>query len=136
MGLLGKIFGSDDVISKTADGIYKAGDALVFTPEERAKHHLDLLKAYEPFKLIQRILASLVTVSYISIWILSALIYTISIFFDPCITEEICTFGQLQTVSKELASMNNDTLGTPFAIIMGLYFSGGMLEGAIRSFKK
>jgi len=51
MGLLGKIFGSDDAISKAADGIYNGVDKAFYTDEEKAEGFLSLLKAYEPFKL-------------------------------------------------------------------------------------
>lgn len=46
MGLIGKIFGTKDAVDAVKDGV----DAVFFTPEEKARHMLDLLKAYEPFK--------------------------------------------------------------------------------------
>ena len=127
MGILGKIFGTKEAIDTVKDGV----DAVFFTPEERAKHLIDLLKAYEPFKLIQRILASMVTCVYLGIWVISAIIYICSLFFDPCETQ--CNYTQFLQASKDLAQMNNDTLGLPFATIMALYFGGGMLNGALRS---
>jgi hypothetical protein len=127
MGLIGKIFGTKDAVDAVKDGV----DAVFFTPEEKARHMLDLLKAYEPFKLIQRVLASMVTAVYLGIWVISAIIYISSLFFDPC--ETACAFSQFQEVSKDLSKMNNDTLGLPFATIMALYFGGGMLNGALRS---
>jgi hypothetical protein len=135
MSLFGKIFGTKDVIKKAADGIYNGVDASFFTEEEKAEYRLNLLKAYEPFKLIQRVLATLVTSVYLGVWVLSAILYVISIFFDPCTVEVVCKYVQLQEVSKDLAMMNNTTLGNPFLAIMGLYFAGGMLEGALRSKK-
>jgi len=131
MKILGKIFGSD----KVTEGLYNGVDAAFFTPEEKARHMLDLLKAYEPFKLIQRVLSTMVTCVYLGVWVISAIIYICSLFFDPCSVDLGCTFSQFQTVSKDLATMNNDTLGLPFATIMALYFGGGMLEGAIRAKK-
>ncbi len=135
MSLLGKIFGKDDVIKKSVDAIYNGVDAAVFTPEEKAKHLINLLKAYEPYKLIQRALATMVTTTYLTIWVLSALIYIASIFLDPCIPDSTCKLNQVQEVAKMLSQYNNDTLGLPFATIMALYFGGGVVN-SIKEYRK
>ena len=132
MSLLGKILGKEDVIKKSMDGI----DAMVFTKEEKAKHLLDMLKAYEPFMLIQRVLAISVASVYLSLRVVAALIYIATMFADPCATDAVCMSSHMQSISAELVEMNNETLGTPFTAIMTLYIGGGMLSGAIRAAKK
>ena len=131
MGILARIFGTDEIIGKAADGVIAGADAMVLTDEERVRYHLEFLRAYEPFKLAQRLLAMTVGVPYVAIWVISALLYTGSILVDPCPPDKQCKARQIETASKELATMNNDTLGLPFAIILGFYFAGGAVEGIV-----
>lgn len=134
MGILSKIFGSDDVINKAADGIYNGIDKLVYTNEEKAEmrlkaaeQFLKLLKTYEPFKLAQRLLALTFAIPYIVVWVISAVLFVVGALV-PELSNAI-------DASKELAKMNNETLGTPVAIILAFYFSGGMLEGVVSKLK-
>lgn len=129
MGLIGKLFGSDKVVTAVSKGI----DEAFFTEEEKAKHFQSMLKAYEPFKLTQRSLVYIVGVPYVSVWVMCAVIYALSLMYEPCLGP--CRAVQFITIAQELADWNNRTLGTPFALIMGLYFGGGMLEGALRARK-
>ena len=114
MKILGKIFGSDKVIDHAASGI----DELFFTKEEKAENWINTLKAYEPFKLAQRLIALLVTTVYLFVWIVSAAMFVGSFWVEGTLA-----------ISKELAILNNETLGLPFAIIAGFYFGGGAVEG-------
>ena len=125
MGILAKLFGTDEVIRKGTDAVINAGDALVFTKEEKAHHFLDLLKAYEPFKLAQRLLALTFSIPYVLVWLISAVMFL----FGALIPGE---HPHILTASKDLAQMNNDTLGLPVALVLGFYFGGG----AIESFRK
>ena len=131
MGILDKIFGADKVVEKAADGIYNGIDAAVLTPEERVQYHLSFLKAYEPFKLAQRLLALMVGIPYVVIWLASAALYVFSVLGDPCTADVTCKSAQMMAASKELATMNNDTLGLPFSVILGFYFAGGAVEGVV-----
>lgn len=126
MGIWSKIFGTEKVI----DGIYNGIDKSIFTTEERADHFLRILKAYEPFKLLQRFLALIVGIPYMFIWIMCAIFYIYGLTVDDLVTAERMIEG-----SKELAKLNNEQLGMPFAIILSFAFGGGMLEGGIRAFK-
>jgi hypothetical protein len=65
MSIWGKLFGSEKVI----DSGMRAIDALVLTDEEKTKYKLELLKAYEPFKLAQRYFMMIVTVPFMFIWL-------------------------------------------------------------------
>lgn len=137
MGIWGKIFGADDVIEKAADGIYNGIDKLVYTDEEKAdmrlkaaEQFLKLLKAYEPFKLAQRLLALIIAIPYVAVWLVSAIL-----FVWGALTQG--DFGtHIIEVSKQLAELNNETLREPLAIILAFYFTGGMLEGAIGKWKE
>ena len=134
MGFFSKLFGSDEVIKKTVDGVYNGIDKLVYTEEEKAEmrlksanYFLKLLKAYEPFKLAQRFLALTVTIPYVFVWLISA-----GMFVWGGSTGD----NNIVEVSKELAKWNNEVLGMPVALILGFYFSGGMVEGIVDRFKK
>ena len=123
MSIWSSLLGSDNVINKAADGI----DAAFFTDEEKAKHFITTLKHYEPFKIAQRLMALCVGIPYVLMYIVSALLLVVGVAGDmPSATE----------ASKTLASMNNDTLGMPFALIIGFYFAGGMANGIVDKFKK
>src|SRR6056297_1987990 len=116
MKLLSKLFGSDKVIDHAASGI----DKVWFTKEEKAESWINTLKAYEPYKLAQRLIALLVTSVYLLVWLLSAAMFVLSFWFE-----------EILEVSKGLAELNNETLSLPFALIIGFYFAGGATEGLI-----
>lgn len=127
MGFWARLFGSEKLI----DGAISGVDKVWFTDEEKADHFLRLLKAYEPFKLLQRFMALIVGIPYMLVWIICA------IFFIYGLTvEDLETSKRMIEGSKELASLNNEQLGMPFAIILSFAFGGGMIEGGIRAFKR
>lgn len=125
MDIFGKLFGSDKVV----DGVIKGADAVFFTPEEKAEHWLKVMKAYEPFKLAQRLLAFMIIGVYLAVWVVTALMFIGAVFADTYLA------NQLLLASERLGEMNNETLGMPAALIVGFYFAGGTLEGAIGKWK-
>lgn len=127
MNIFAKLFGSEKVI----EGVYNGLDKVIHTDEEKSDFWLKLLKAYEPFKIAQRYIALVVTIPYVSIWIISALLLVSSVFTVPC--ESVCKSNQLKTVSIELAEKNQEQLGMPVALILGFYFGGGAVEGVART---
>jgi len=120
MNIIGKLLGSEKVIESAANGI----DKMFFTKEEKSENWIKTLKAYEPFKLAQRLLALIVTSVYLFVWLLSAIMIVLSYWFS----------GMLE-LSKMLAVFNNDTLSLPFALIIGFYFASGAAEGIINKIK-
>lgn len=130
MGLLNALFSSDTATKTLAQGV----DEIIYTPEEKAGFFLNLLAAYEPFKLAQRFLSLIVTIPYVTVWVFSAFMFAASIFFDPCLADQVCKSSQLIDVSTELATWNNEVLGLPTALILGFYFGGGAVEGVVRQF--
>ena len=127
MSFWASLFGGSDLVDKVAKGV----DASFFTPEERAKHYLEVLKNIEPFKLAQRWIAVLVIVPYVVIWILCA-----CLFAGAAMASEEPTAARLIQISDMLASRNNDNLGFPASLILGFYFAGGALEGIVAKWKK
>lgn len=125
MNFLGKLFGSTDVIKQAADGIYHGVDKAVYTDEEKAEGFLALLKGYEPFKLAQRLLALVVSIPYVLVWLLCAFMLTWAGFAEPAAGKA------LEEAARTLGELNNQTLGTPIALVLGFYFGGGALEGVV-----
>ena len=123
MSIWSTLLGSDNVINKAADGL----DAAFFTDEEKARHFIKTLKHYEPFKIAQRLMALCVGVPYVLMYVLSALFLVYGVATET---------SSAVDASATLAEMNNDTLGMPFALIIGFYFAGGMANGIVDKFKK
>ena len=109
MNLIGKLFGSDKVISKAVDGIYDGLDALVLTPEERLENFNTQLKLYEPFKLAQRYLAIVFCVPYAFAWVMTF----------------IASFWIETQAQSDLLS---GTIGHIVLAIVAFYFCGGVVN--------
>ena len=120
MNILGKLFGSDKVIDAGISGIDKA----FYTAEEKAEDRLKaapwkiaLLKAYEPFKIAQRILAIVFSVPYVSAWVATFVMASIGMNVEP----------QMSLLSGDIAKI--------VWTIIGFYFLGGFAESMGRSKK-
>ena len=115
LGVISKIFGSGDVISK---GIQLIDDMHTSTEEEiaaKSKAKVDLLGAYAPFKLAQRYLALMFTAMFIFIMangILGALYGIVP----------------LENVEEAKRFANEMWLGEIMLTIVGFYFGGGVVE--------
>ena len=131
MKLLRALFSKDQVIDSLAAGADKA----FYTKEEKSDDFIALVKAYEPFKLAQRLLALSLTIPFVLIILISALVYLASLLFDPCITDQICKSQQLANGSKELLGMTVQGLGESVTWVVVFYFGGGAVEGVVRKFK-
>lgn len=107
MSIFGTIFGSETAVKAGRDAI----DAVFYTEEEKAKQHAEFLKLYEPFKLAQRVIATMVVVPYMLGW---AAVFLCSFFF----TEKDLAFP--------LKMLSGD-IGTATLIVIGFYFAGGTL---------
>tara|TARA_B100000795_G_scaffold243890_1_gene208071 strand:- start:211 stop:564 length:354 start_codon:yes stop_codon:yes gene_type:complete len=70
MGILNNIFGSGDVISKGIDLIDSFHTSDTEMIEARTTAKVELMQSYAPFKIAQRILATLFALTYISTYIL------------------------------------------------------------------
>lgn len=117
IGILAKILGSGDVISKGLDLI----DSMHTSTEEeivaKNKAKIDLLQAYAPFKLAQRWLALMFTTVFVFIMlngVLGALYGVID----------------MQNVEEAKKFANEMWLGEIMLAIVGFYFGGGLFESA------
>tara|TARA_Y100000593_G_scaffold58479_2_gene108662 strand:+ start:1093 stop:1527 length:435 start_codon:yes stop_codon:yes gene_type:complete len=138
MSIWSKLFGSDKVI----EGVYNGLDKVVHTDEEKSDFWLKLLKAYEPFKIAQRYLALIMSISFVSAHLLAVLYFSFSLFFDPCASQiskdgelvgQTCKAQQLERGAEKIFDKNNEALGLPLALILSFYFGGGAAEGVARS---
>jgi len=116
MGFFGKLFGSSDVVEKGLSVV----DAAFYTDEERAEMKERILKAYEPFKLAQRLLALMFSAVFL---VLLVFLVVLSFFCD--ISDQI----------KIIAQYMSSEFTTPIMIILAFYFGGGAAEGIISRIK-
>lgn len=117
--VLGKIFGSGDVISKGLDLI---DDMHTSTEEEIAaknKAKTDLLSAYAPFKVAQRYLAVMFGGTFLSSFVL-------------VLGMTLAGKGDIEAVKLVISEFYIGEI--MFAIIM-FYFGGGAFEGVLKSKK-
>lgn len=114
MSWFSTLLGTNGVVEGIKDGVDKA----ILTDEERLDYHKEMLKAYEPFKLIQRGLALGVTLMF-SFILITQVGLTILGGWYPIATEVAAEVNQLESVS---------TIGYSFLAIMSLYFSGGVIN--------
>jgi hypothetical protein len=117
LGILGKILGSGDVISK---GIQLIDDMHTSTEEEiaaKTKAKTDLLGAYAPFKLAQRYLALMFTAMFIFIMANGVL-------------GSLYGVVPLENVEEAKKFANEMWLGEIMLTIVGFYFGGGIIESA------
>jgi hypothetical protein len=119
LGILGKILGSDTVISKGLDLI----DSMHTSTEEeiaaKTKAKTDLLGAYAPFKLAQRYLALMFTVCFLGTFVL-------------VMGMTLAGKGDIESVKAVLGDFY---IGESMMIILGFYFGGGFAE-SLKAVKK
>jgi hypothetical protein len=115
LSILGKIFGTGDVITKGMELI----DSIHTSDEEeiqaRAKAKVDLLGAYAPFKIAQRYLAVMFTVVFLFIMVNGIL-------------GSLYGWIDLQAVQEAKRFANEMWLGEIMLAIVGFYFGGGFAD--------
>jgi len=118
-GIIGKLLGSGDVISKGLDLI----DSMHTSEEEeilaKSKAKIDLLQAYAPFKLAQRYLAVMFSAVFLFI-MLNGVVGALYGWID------------MANVSEAKDFANEMWLGEIMLAIVGFYFGGGLVESARR----
>ncbi len=117
-GFFSNLLGTDGVVEGIKDGIDKA----VLTDEERLDYQLKMLKGYEPFKIIQRYLALATAGMFSFVLLIQSILFLLGLKFVD-LQNKAAEFGKLESV---------EMVGWAFIAVMGLYFSGGV----INSFKK
>ena len=115
MGLLNSIFGSGDVISKGMDLIDSFHTSDTEMIEAKTKAKTDLMTAYAPFKIAQRILATMFAVTYISTYVL----VIVMVFLDK----------DVAAVKSILSEFQIDWI--MLSIVM-FYFGGGLADSVMK----
>jgi len=116
MGILSAIFGSGSVVEKGLNLI----DDCITTDAEKEQSKIDLLKAYQPYKLSQRLIALMITATFLGVFVVLLLA---SFFVD--------VREQLTLIESYMSS----DFTQPLEIIMIFYFGGGAVEGALDKFR-
>jgi hypothetical protein len=121
LSVLGKIFGSGDVISKGIDLI----DSLVVTSEEeiqaKTKAKTEMLNAYAPFKLAQRVIAFAFTFVYLACF---------SLVLGFTLAERATDADMVKQVLEDFQ------IGYAMLIILAFYFGSGAFEGVMNAKSK
>jgi hypothetical protein len=117
MSIFATIFGAGSVVEKGLDLI----DDCITTDTEKEQSKIDLLKAYQPYKISQRLIALMITATFLVVFVVLLLA---SFFVDVS--------GQLTLIESYMSS----DFTHPLEIIMVFYFGGGAVEGALDKFKR
>jgi hypothetical protein len=117
MGILASILGGGDVIKAGFDLIDDMHTSEVEAIEAKTKAKTDLLTAYAPFKVAQRLLAVMFSVTFLSCFIMVLLF----------------TMGEYTEVDDVRKVMGEFYIAPIMFAIVGFYFGGGMLEGAFKA---
>lgn len=119
MGILAKLLGAGDVIK---EGMELIDNLHTSTEEEiaaKSKARTDLLAAYAPFKIAQRVIAIMFTVVFLFCFFLVMFLTMGGV-------------GDLEDVRGVIAEF---WIGPIMLTIVGFYFGGGAFEGAFNARK-
>jgi hypothetical protein len=120
MGILSKIFGSGEVISKGLELIDSFHTSETEAIEAKTKAKTELLTAYAPFKLAQRYLALMFTFTFLGSF-LGVLIASLTGYADVEIIRQV---------------ISEFYIGEIMLSIVLFYFGGGAFEGVINKSKQ
>ena len=112
LGVLGKIFGSGDVIKKgfeLIDDMHTSDEEAI---KAKTQGKVDLLAAYAPFKIAQRYLAVMFSGTFLFCFVISL----------------GCTIGGVGDPAQVKALVNEWWIGEIMLAIITFYFGGGFLE--------
>lgn len=112
MGILGGILGSGDVISKGFALIDSMHTSKAESIAAKSKAKTDLLGAYAPFKVAQRYIALIFTITFVSSYIL-------------VLGLTMAGIGDIAAVKNVLSEFY---IGPIMLAIIGFYFGGGFAE--------
>jgi uncharacterized membrane protein (DUF485 family) len=142
MGILGKIFGTDKAIESGLNMIYKAGDALFYTDQEKAADKENKIKQVHQFmndwmettkgqNIARRLLAVMITTVWLFLYLVGILLSVIS----PWVATEISV--KLMESARVLES-NADMMSGAVMLILAFYFAAPhmdkIVEGALNKF--
>lgn len=116
--LLGKLFGSTDVIKSGIDLIDSMHTSTEEEIQAKTKAKTDMLSAYAPFKLAQRVIAFAFTFVYL-------MCFTLVLGFTLA--------GQEADATIIKQTLEDFQIGYAMLIILAFYFGGGAFEGVLNA---
>jgi len=119
-GILGKVLGSGNVIEKGLDLIDSMHTSTEEEIQAKSKAKIELLTAYAPFKIAQRILAFMFGGTYL-------------LCFAIVMGMTLSGQGNPDDVTKV---MDQFSINYAMLLILGFYFGGGAVEGLLEKRKK
>ena len=157
MGIFGKIFGTDKAIESGLNMIYKAGDALFYTDQEKAADKENKIKQVHQFmndwmettkgqNIARRTLAISITFVWLSMYIISTLMGVAAPWLDspmPLNDLGVAIDGYVSTYDKLMASSlaldeKADRMSGAVMLILAFYFAAPhmdkIVEGALNKF--
>lgn len=117
MSILATIFGSGKVIEKGLDLIDSAWETDTEKLEARAEAKIKLMNAYAPFKIAQRYLAVMFSVTFL-------------VCFFLVLSMSLIGYGDTETVFRVIDEFKIDWI---MMTIIGFYFAGGAIESIQRN---
>ena len=141
MGWIDGLFSFPSTAEKVTDAVISTGDKLFFTDEEKAEYRKEqreffptLLKAYQPFKLAQRVLA----LWFAFLYGIAFLVGMLMVMFNAYVKYEALKAGVdiesiiLLDLTPLYALVGAFSVGTIMAVIVGFYFGGGVIDSLKR----
>lgn len=119
MGILSKIFGSGEVITKGLELIDSFHTSETEAIEAKTKAKTDLLTAYAPFKIAQRYLAVMFSVTFLLSFVLVLGL----------------TMADIGDIDAVRAVLSEFYIGEIMLSIVLFYFGGGAFEGVTAKIK-
>lgn len=130
-GILARILGSGDVIKQGIDLIDGFHTSLPEEVEAKTKAKVDMLAAYAPFKLTQRVLAIMFASTYLICFVISLT----STLYALAVGETVLRNGEIvvPVVAAVAALMDAYMLPYIMLTVFGFYFGGGAFEGVVNA---
>lgn len=141
MGIWSKLFSSENTIEKATDAVISAGDKIWYTDEEKAdmkfkfvSYFPNILKAYEPFKIAQRILAVWFSLLFGISFLVGLTMETFNIWYKYQSLKDGIPIDKIILLDTQplINLVSAFSLATIVGVIVGFYFMGGTIE----SFKR
>lgn len=120
-GILGKIFGSGDVIKSGIDLIDSFHTSTEEEIEAKTKAKVEIMQAYAPFKLAQRVIAFSFTATYLTCF---------AMVLGFTLMDRVTDADKVQRVLEDFQ------IGWSMIVILSFYYGGAVAEGVMDRKKK